>query len=110
MITKKSIQEKIDKNRDPIQKVLDLLNEGYLTPREAKEVITMISEKNKYLIEQLPRNTCVLIGHNWSFKEGRKICLRCGLVVSLEWKEVQSLIDRLEKQLFDPFDSKKSDK
>jgi hypothetical protein len=29
-----------------------------------------------------PANTCDLIGHNWTFKGKKKICLRCGLVVT----------------------------
>jgi hypothetical protein len=52
-LQKKRIQEKIDKNRDQIQKTLDLLNEGVFTPAKAKEFITMLSEKNEHLIEQL---------------------------------------------------------
>jgi hypothetical protein len=29
-----------------------------------------------------PYNTCVLIGHDWTFKGEKKICQRCGLAVS----------------------------
>ena len=29
-----------------------------------------------------PADTCALIGHSWTFKEERKVCLRCGLVVA----------------------------
>ena len=43
---------KVDKNRELISRVIDLLNEGDLNPTEAKDLITLLSKSNERLIKQ----------------------------------------------------------
>ena len=49
-------KERISRNREQIDNVLNQMNEGRLTPGEAKYMITMYSDDNKRLLKLINEN------------------------------------------------------